>query len=100
MAISDQGALPAVRLSVALNLQDVREQAVGDVHRLEILGHSQLMALSDVVRIDVVAPFAEPSQYLAVPIELEHHAVHPCRHPQTALRIDEQPTGEIVLLNL
>src|SRR5438552_10134992 len=98
--LPDTANLTSGYTSVALNLQDVREQAVGDVHRLEILGHSQLMGLSDVVRIDVVAPFAEPSQYLAVPIEFEHHTVHPCCHPQAALRIHEQAAREIVLLNL
>ena len=62
--------------SVALDFQDVRVDAVRHVNRLQVLRHRKLMGLADVVRIGVVAPFAEPSQDLAVPIELEHHAFH------------------------
>ena len=62
--------------SVALDFQDARVDAVCNVNRLQVLRHRKLMGLADVVRIGLVAPFAEPSQDLAVPIELEHHAFH------------------------
>jgi hypothetical protein len=63
-------------VSVALHFQDARVDAVCNVNRLQVLRHRKLMGLADVVRIGLVAPFTEPSQNLAVPIELEHHAFH------------------------
>src|SRR3954468_23092082 len=55
--------------SVALDFQDARVDAVGNVNRVQVLRHRKLMGLADVVRVGLVAPLAEPSQDLAVPIE-------------------------------
>ena len=49
------------RQLVRLELEDVCQQAVSDVDRLTILRDGELMGLSDVVRIGIFPPVAEPS---------------------------------------